>query len=400
MPENLYRKKRIIPVSSGKGGVGKTTIALNLALNLSQFKKVLLVDLDLGTSSIRNSLNVKIDKDLYHFFKKNVGLKTIAKTLDIKNVKSKFDYKNFSFIASPDGFIDELTNLQGSMWDRFYDELNSFPADIIILDLKAGFDKFVFNFLPLTNSGLLVLSPKNPPSIFSGAELVRHTLISGFKRILEIKKQSIKEKHYNKKFEKLNEIKDAFIESGKSLEDALNENDEIEKLWLKYIKKFKINIVLNFFNGLKDSIDKVLLPFYYHLEKRITKEPNIEIYGWIVEDKEIFEKNLKKIPAVFEEEKKVKKDKFLLELQEIEKQFTGALKKKKKISKKSDIITDYIESLKEMYDFSKNKGYKENFLYISHKIIYTVEKLPHFNLGMNSLPPYNQESFNRFVSLL
>ena len=40
--------KRIIPVSSGKGGVGKTTVATNFALSLSRYAPTILVDLDTG----------------------------------------------------------------------------------------------------------------------------------------------------------------------------------------------------------------------------------------------------------------------------------------------------------------------------------------------------------------
>ncbi len=400
MKENI-QKKRIIPVSSGKGGVGKTTIAINLALEISRFKKVLLVDLDLGTSSIRNSLNIKIKKDLYHFFKKDEPLKNIALSIENgKFIKERKEFKNFQFIASPDGFIDEIASFDDKKWEKFYREINSYDAEIVLLDLKAGFDKFVFNFLPLTNSGLLILSPKNPPSIYSGAELVKHTLISGFRKILELKKTTISDEEYNKKLNKIEEIKELFIEKGSPIENFLDENDTIENLWLKHLKNFRINLILNFFNGLKDSLDRVLLPFYYHLEKRISHSPVIDIFGWVVEDKEIFEKNLKKVPAIFDIKKKGKKDRYLLELQEIEKEFTKISKKKKSIKEKKNPLDNYIKSMKEMFDFSKNKGYKENFLYISHKIVYTVEKMPYYYLGMSKLPPLQDKLFGKYVSLL
>jgi len=50
--------------------VGKTTLAINLALSLSRHGRTILVDLDTGTSSIRASLDAPVEKDLYHFFKK------------------------------------------------------------------------------------------------------------------------------------------------------------------------------------------------------------------------------------------------------------------------------------------------------------------------------------------
>ena len=66
--------RRIIPISSGKGGVGKTTLALNYALSLARHGRTLLIDLDTGTSSVRNCLDITFERDLYHFFKRGARL--------------------------------------------------------------------------------------------------------------------------------------------------------------------------------------------------------------------------------------------------------------------------------------------------------------------------------------
>src|SRR3954467_12716968 len=76
--------KRIIPISSGKGGVGKTTFAINFSLALSRHGRTVLVHLDTGTSAIRNAIDVPITKDLYHFFRKGESLNHCISHLDTK----------------------------------------------------------------------------------------------------------------------------------------------------------------------------------------------------------------------------------------------------------------------------------------------------------------------------
>src|SRR3954453_1551062 len=92
--------KRIIPISSGKGGVGKTTFAINFSLALARHGRAVLVDLDTGTSAIRNAIDVPIEKDLYHFFRRNEPLSSCITPLD-ERLDPERRYRNFGFVAGP-----------------------------------------------------------------------------------------------------------------------------------------------------------------------------------------------------------------------------------------------------------------------------------------------------------
>src|SRR5204862_2729761 len=116
--------KRIIPVSSGKGGVGKTTFAINFALALARHAPTVLVDLDTGTSAIRNAIDVPIEKDLYHFFRRNEPLRSCITPLD-ERLDAQRRYSNFGFVAGPLHLIDEITNFGAGYKAKLMSAINS-----------------------------------------------------------------------------------------------------------------------------------------------------------------------------------------------------------------------------------------------------------------------------------
>src|SRR5215210_3401861 len=134
--------KRIIPISSGKGGVGKTTFAINFSLALSKRGRTVLVDLDTGTSAIRNAIDVPIEKDLYHFFRRNEPLDHCVTRLDAR-MDNEGRYPNFGFIAGPLHLIDEITNFGAGHKARLIEAINGLDADYVILDMRAGLDSNV-----------------------------------------------------------------------------------------------------------------------------------------------------------------------------------------------------------------------------------------------------------------
>ena len=142
---------QIIPVASGKGGVGKSLLSANLAIALGQQgKKVVLVDLDLGASNLHLVIGQKPGAA-------SLGSWFTEKS-DFKDIIQQTDYQNVSFIAG-DSQIPDLTSLKHVQKVRLIRNLKNIDIDYIILDLGAGTHQFILDMFLLSPQGIVVSAP-------------------------------------------------------------------------------------------------------------------------------------------------------------------------------------------------------------------------------------------------
>ena len=142
---------QIIPVASGKGGVGKSLLSANLAIALGQQgKKVVLVDLDLGASNLHLVIGQKPGAA-------SLGSWFTEKS-DFKDIIQQTDYQNVSFIAG-DSQIPDLTSLKHVQKVRLIRNLKNIDTDYIILDLGAGTHQFILDMFLLSPQGIVVSAP-------------------------------------------------------------------------------------------------------------------------------------------------------------------------------------------------------------------------------------------------
>ena len=145
---------RIIPVASGKGGVGKSLVAANLAVALAQAgQRVVLADLDLGASNLHLVLG-------FHSPARGIGTFLNNTKSDFSQVISKTDVRGLRFIPG-DQEMPGMANLKSFQRNALVRRLLGLDADtdILILDLGAGTHQSILDFFLLSGQGIVVSSP-------------------------------------------------------------------------------------------------------------------------------------------------------------------------------------------------------------------------------------------------
>ncbi|RRJ65374.1 MinD/ParA family protein [Paenibacillus oralis] len=164
--ESVPRKgsARIITVSSGKGGVGKSNFTLNFALALKSFgRKVLLFDADIGMANIDVLMGVRPRYSLYHLLK---GEKNISEIIELGT-------HSLPFIAGGSGLAD-LFALSEEDLNYFTSQIESVSEemDYIIFDTGAGLSKETLKFITAADECLVVTTPE-PTSITDAYALIK-----------------------------------------------------------------------------------------------------------------------------------------------------------------------------------------------------------------------------------
>nr|HPO60647.1 AAA family ATPase [Exilispira sp.] len=145
------QKTKIIAISSGKGGVGKTNFAVNLAIAYSKLgKKTIVMDADLGLANVNVILGVIPKFNLYHVIKNKKTMKEIV-------LDTPYGIK---IIAGASGF-SQLANLSDEQRDAFIQSLSELEtADIIIIDTGAGVSNNVLSFILAADETIIITTPE------------------------------------------------------------------------------------------------------------------------------------------------------------------------------------------------------------------------------------------------
>jgi MinD-like ATPase involved in chromosome partitioning or flagellar assembly len=395
--------KRILTVSSGKGGVGKTTFAINFALSLSTVAPTILVDLDTGTSSVRNSILAPVSRDLYHFFRKSIPLSECVTTLP-ETLDPGGHFKNFGFVAGPKHLIDDITNFGSELRNRLRAAINKLPATYVILDMKAGLDPNVIDFLPYSNSGILVFTPHLPAATLAASDIVKAILFRKLRILFAPDSPFYKRISANPRYPSmvnslLDSVEDVYDESIGNIDEFLVDLSQnlgpspIVDLLRDTVEYFRVYYVLNMFNGVKESYDTAIAPFVANILENVSASINITNLGWILKSERIHAANCRQRPILLEEDPPpppTRPDPVGEQVAALERQFLNLRVEKPprpeiprtyQTIDPSRALAQQLDSLRAMYADQKESGVRENFSYITHRALHLVEGMRSSEFG-------------------
>ncbi|MGP4107002.1 MinD/ParA family protein [Virgibacillus sp. L01] len=161
------RQARTIAIVSGKGGVGKSNVALNFSLELlNQDKKVLLLDLDVGMGNIDILLGLHSEKTIVDMFTDHLPVHDIIET----------GPRGLAYIAAGSG-LSGLFMMDEEKRDYFYKQYNELVKlyDYIIFDMGAGATNDSLSLILASDECIVITTPE-PTSITDAYGMIKHIL--------------------------------------------------------------------------------------------------------------------------------------------------------------------------------------------------------------------------------
>jgi flagellar biosynthesis protein FlhG len=193
---NQNTRRKVLPVASGKGGVGKSVLVANLGISLASFgQRTVLIDLDLGGSNLHTYLGMK-NRSL------GIGNLISNRSVGFNDIRMRSPYPNLDFIPG-DVLVTGAANLNHGQKRSLMRSIEKIDADYVLLDLGSGSHYNTLDFFLLSNSGILVTTPQ-PPSILNAYGFLKNAVFrllqqtfSGHKSVTRLLTETVKERQPN-----------------------------------------------------------------------------------------------------------------------------------------------------------------------------------------------------------
>ncbi|WP_191013310.1 P-loop NTPase [Treponema zioleckii] len=223
----------ILPIASGKGGVGKSNIAVNLAIILAQKgHRVVLADFDFGGANLHTLLGLKNN---------HVGMGNFIykQTADLSELLQDTQVENLKFIAG-DCLYPGTANIDNSMKKKIIRKLTTIDADYLLLDLGAGTTYNTLDFYLLTYNSILVTTPELT-SILNAYSFLKAAAFRFFVRQFKVRSE---EKKFIDEF-----LQNSSSGTETSFLDLVNQTaakfSSDESVFLTELNKYRPQVIMN-----------------------------------------------------------------------------------------------------------------------------------------------------------
>ncbi len=212
---------KVIAVSGGKGGVGKTNVSLNTSISLAkQGKRVLVLDADLGLANVDVMLGLRVQRNLSHVLSGECDLDDII-------IKGPAGINIIPATSGTQSMVDLTPSEHAGLIRAFSDMQTKF--DILIVDTAAGISDMVLSFCRASQDVLLVVCDE-PTSITDCYALMK--LLSrdhGLFKFKVVANMARSPKEGQNLFAKLSKVTDRFLDVTLELVAVIPYDENIRK---------------------------------------------------------------------------------------------------------------------------------------------------------------------------
>ncbi len=149
-------KTRVLTVTSGKGGVGKSTFCVNSAYLLAKRGlKVVLLDADIGLANLQVLLDIKPQNTFFDYIEGRATLDDVLLKTKFENLNLLAGKNDYKYTSQSNAFV--IPRLVGDILDLSY-------YDVVIIDTGAGINDYVKEALNIADN-VLALTTTDPSAL-------------------------------------------------------------------------------------------------------------------------------------------------------------------------------------------------------------------------------------------